>query len=65
MQVVTIISTDTVAAAIVVCAFSSRAYVILVQIIALVALFAETFEPVLADEVVIVVVAVLVGTKIA
>lgn len=35
------------------------------QVVALVAFFAETFEPVLADEVVVVVVAVFVGTEVA
>ena len=65
MQVVTIFSTDTVATAVVVCALCSGAYIVFVKIIALVALFAETFKPVLADEVVVVMVAVFVGTKVA
>lgn len=35
------------------------------QVIALIAFFAEAFQPVLADEVVVVMIAVFVGTKVA
>lgn len=64
VQVVTVVSADTVAAAVVIRALCSRAYVVFVEVVALVALFAETFEPVLADEVVVVVVAVSVGALV-
>lgn len=65
VQVVAVVAADAVAAAVVVCAFRPRAYVVFVQVVALVALFAEAFEPVLADEVVVVVVAVAVGTLVS
>ena len=65
MQVVAVVSADAVAAAVVVRAFCSSANVVFVQVIALVALFAEALEPVLADEVVVVVVAVFVRTEVA
>ena len=65
VQVVTVVPADAVAAAVVIRAFRPGADVVLVQVVALFALFAETFEPVLADEVVVVVVAVFVGAEVA
>lgn len=65
VQVVAVVSADAVATAVVVRAFRPRAYVVFVQVVALVALFAEAFEPVLADEVVVVVVAVSVRTLVS
>ena len=64
MQVVAILAADAVATAVVVCAFRPCADVVFVQVVALVALFAEPFQPVLADEVVVVVVAVFVGAEV-
>ena len=49
VQVVAVVPADAVAAAIVVGAFRPGADVVLVQVVALVALFAEALEPVLAD----------------
>lgn len=49
MQVVTIVTRDAIACAIIVRTFSAGADIVLVQVIALVAFFAETFEPMLAD----------------
>ena len=65
VQVVAVVAADAVAAAVVVGAFGPGADVVLVQVVALVALFAEALEPVLADEVVVVVVAVPVGAEVA
>ena len=65
VQVVAVVPADAVAAAVVIRAFRPGADVVLVQVVALVALFAEAFEPVLADEVVVVVVAVFVGAEVA
>lgn len=65
VQVVAVVPADAVAAAVVVGAFGPGADVVLVQVVALVALFAEAFEPVLADEVVVVMVAVFVGAEVA
>ena len=65
VQVVAVVPADAVAAAVVVGAFRPGADVVLVKVVALVALFAETLEPVLADEVVVVVVAVFVGAEVA
>ena len=65
VQIIAVLAADAVAAAIVVGTLCSGPYVVFVQVIALVALLAEAFQPVLADEVVVVVVAVLVGTVIA
>lgn len=64
VQVVAVVAADAIAAAVVIRALRPRAYVVFVQVVALVALFAETFEPVLADEVVVVLVAVAVGTLV-
>lgn len=64
VQVVAVVAADAVAAAVVIRALRPRAYVVFVQVVALVALFAETFEPVLADEVVVVLVAVAVRTLV-
>ena len=65
VQVVAVVPADAVAAAVVVGAFRPGADVVLVQVVALVALFAEALEPVLADEVVVVVIAVFVGAEVA
>ena len=65
MEIVAIFSADTVAAAVVVRTFCSGPDVVFVQVVALVTFLAEAFQPVLADEVVVVVVAVFVGTEVA
>ena len=65
VQVVAVVPADAVAAAVVVGAFRPGTDVVLVQVVALVALFAEALEPVLADEVVVVVVAVSVRAEVA
>lgn len=65
MQVIAIFAADAVATAVVICALCPCADVVFVQVVALVALFAQPFQPVLADEVVVVVVAVFVGAEVA
>ena len=65
VQVVAVVPADAVATAVVIRAFRPGADVVLVQVVALVPLFAEAFEPVLTDEVVVVVVTVFVGAEVA
>ena len=65
VQVIAVLATDTVATAIVVRTLRSSPYVVFMQVIALVTFLAETLQPVLADEVVVVMVAVLIRTEIA
>ena len=65
VQVVTVVSADAVAAAVEIRAFCSGANVVFVQVVALVALFAEALEPVLANEGVVVVIAVPVRAEVA
>lgn len=49
MEIVTVFSCNAVASSVVDRAFCSSAYVVFVEVIAVVAFFAEAFEPVLAD----------------
>ena len=65
MYIVTIFPSDTVPATIETGTFGSSPDIEFVQVVAVVALFAEAFEPVLADEVVEVCDAVLVGAGVA
>ena len=65
VQVIAVLATDTVATAIVVRTLRSSPDVVFMQVIALVTFLAETLQPVLTDEVVVVMVAVLIRTEIA
>lgn len=65
MDIVAIVSADAVTGPVECRAFRPSAYVEFVQVVALIALFAQTFQPVLADQVVGVRVSVFVGTGIS
>lgn len=52
MQVVAILAANAISATIIIGAFCSSPYVVFMQIVTLIALFAQAFQPVFTDEVV-------------